>query len=394
MKVNSYKLSALITAFAISGFYLLGPELLSNSAAQISVLALLIIYCATYRVEYISSIVIKYFLFSAFSVGLMVIDVNENILNSVLGWLLLSLLILTCTLFGFNATTKKLKFLYLMAAAFIGISLTRLATILYNLEIERAGSYLAYSAYAFMLMFIALALLEVKNSTFTVIMSVLGVVVLFIGARTFGMAIAYLVIIQMLEYCVKDVHRNTMYRWLMGVAVSIACLLPFYLPDIISILQRLASIESLIGTQDIYVFTKSPDNRSNIWNELIPIAFENMYFGVGASSGSWMYAQELSAHNILVEILYRKGLFGVGLYFIILLSIYRILLAALDVSRVRRAAQLILVCFFIDSFGVYTLFSTLKWVEYLYWGYLSYCTGLALQQIHIRRRKLKEKMAF
>ena len=65
--------------------------------------------------------------------------------------------------------------------------------------------------------------------------------------------------------------------------------------------------------------------RAEIWNSLLPIVKQNPVFGVGHTGYIYqtkaIYGDEISPHNVILEILCYTGIVGLGIYFVFL---YRI----------------------------------------------------------------------
>lgn len=375
-------LIAMSVASAVLVFF---PSTLSNAAAKIVVLMIVGASCYSNFFGRKPRSALRYSVVIALALGILLIDFSRNTLQTIGEWFTLYCLIVSCILIGCESGSKSSISLKVVGAICIGFAITRLLILLNNIEVEREGSYLSYLCFVSLFIYVGLALLDVSEYKFNLVMLLLFVLVAYIGARTLAIGIFYFLILQILGSKFRSEGGKIAYIFFFILTVMATTLLVAYLNVLVDGIAKITQIVRYDNISNIYVFSKNYDNRSNIWNALIPIISENIYFGAGASLPSYVSDPDLSAHNLTLEILYRRGILGLCIYGLLLIIMYRIFLATIHICKVRRAAQLLLVGLVINSFGVFTFYSVLNWAEYLYWGYLSFCLGCSLKEMHLNK---------
>jgi len=186
-------------------------------------------------------------------------------------------------------------------------------------------------------------------------------------------------------------NRVTYFGAFWGAVLSVAVLTVSYM--IYASVDRV----SLVEDSDIGFLQKRIGTRVEIWIHLLALIMQQPLLGYGTDHATFVVSplsylefslnrDNLSAHSMYFELLYRLGFVGLLGFLLILYSIWRILWNGREQPAARVAGAFLLGIVFFASTGEYLVFSDLQLRNGLGWIILGIGAGASLRAAHASRK--------
>ena len=205
-----------------------------------------------------------------------------------------------------------------------------------------------------------------------------------IGSRTTVMAITIFLIVFWIWPFISRTKTRYIITFL-GMLFGIFCFNILYL-------KFAAYDNSTEATYSFYeIFNKSIGTRIELWKHLAVLIKENLWFGHGTEQITSFVApvygldfsfnrENLSAHSIYYEVLYRIGIVGLFLFLLIIYKIWMRLWIARETKEVRIVGSYIIALLFFITFSKFLVLSTLPLYSLFSWIIIGIGVGSSLKQ--------------
>ena len=251
---------------------------------------------------------------------------------------------------------------------------------LYSLEEMQNGSHLGAGDVTISLLpfvFLGLKNYKYKERYANIILCVGIFFVALIGARTAALAlIMFMFVMNLWPYITKNNFRYNLF-----LLTTMLFILLLY---IVYIVFMTHDGEALIPGSNIGIFQKSTDTRFIIWVHLLETIQDNILWGVGSLQSTVqatpvayldfsMHRENLSAHSLYFELIYRLGIVGLFLLLGVILAIWTTFWKGRNLWEIKIAASLTIAILFLASSSVVLVFSYME----LRWGFVWLFFGIA-----------------
>lgn len=204
-----------------------------------------------------------------------------------------------------------------------------------------------------------------------------------IGART---AVASLLIFAGCLYAWPLIARNrfNFYLSFWGMWILIAVLTVVYLTYVVY------TGAGLVEDSDVGIFKKGLGTRVDIWAHLAYLISQQPWFGYGTDHATHtvpplqfmnfsFHRDDLSAHSVYFEVLYRLGVVGLAGYILVLFNVWRLFWQGRQLWEVRVACAFIICLIFFNATGEFLMFSTMRLRSGFGWILLGIAAGACLR---------------
>jgi O-antigen ligase len=259
---------------------------------------------------------------------------------------------------------------------------------LYSLQETIDGYHLSVGIVIFCLLpFVLSARIENKNF-FHIIMLIIIIFLSLIGAR--GSLLAILTIYFVIffwDYISANKTRFALFFLL--IITTIVSLTLIYLRVASNELNGIFSDGSIFN-----ILNKRSGTRLDIWTHLYILISDKFIFGYGTHEATnlvspiefvefSMHRNNLAAHSLYFELLYRSGVVGLSIFIMFLFSLWMKLFRVRDVFQAKVAGGTIIGLIILSSTSVVFIFTNLQIFFLFLWVFLGMNLGLSIKKSNI-----------
>lgn len=214
-----------------------------------------------------------------------------------------------------------------------------------------------------------------------------------IGARTAVLSILFFLLILK----IMPILSKNKFRFKSAFVFTIFMIVAFYyLYLTFANAERSATIENT----GFEFFNKRIGTRIEIWNQLVEIISLQPIFGYGFelstnglvpsyNSGEFTLARDnLSAHSLYIEILFRSGIVGLVLFLLFMYCIWCALWYGRFKLECQVSAAFILTALVFSTTGEYLILSTIRLYNGFAWGLIGIGIGSSVLQKNILEKRI------
>jgi O-antigen ligase len=212
-----------------------------------------------------------------------------------------------------------------------------------------------------------------------------------IGART---AVGSFLLFLAALYAWPLITRNRFlyYGTFAAMWVALAALTVAYLSFVVY------TGSGLFEDSGVGILQKGIGTRVDIWAHLAYLIWQQPWFGYGTDHSTQAVAplrymqfafhrDNLSAHSLYFELLYRLGIVGLCSFILLLLAVWHALWKGRHLWEVRVAGAFLICATFFSATGEYLVFSEMRLRSGLGWVVLGIAAGATLREVNRRRNE-------